>query len=83
MDKWENTFEIDGMKFTVKCYCEKLDACFRYMFIAYNKNNEPVANTAIILYREPTIEDFEKEVVPPPLKKLQAFVKRRMLDSLQ
>lgn len=81
MDKWENTLEIDGMKFTVKCYYGKLDTGYSYDFIAYNTVDEPVANTIVLLDREPTIEDFEKEIAPPSLKKLQLFITRKYVSS--
>lgn len=81
MDKWEKEIEIDDMKFTVKCYYEKTDLGYTYRFIAYNTVDEPVANTMVLLDIEPTIEDFEKEVAPPSLKKLQLFITRKYVSS--
>lgn len=81
MEKWENTFEIDGMKFTVKCYYEAIDTGFRYSFVAFNENDEPVANTYVRLDKEPTVEVFENEVAAPSVKKLQAFVVRKYVST--
>lgn len=80
-NKWENTFEIDGMKFTVKCTYDKLETGFRYTFIAYDTNNVPVATAAVKLDREPTVEEFEKEIAEPSIKKLQVFVVNKYLSS--
>lgn len=73
LDKWEETFEIDGMKFTVKC-C-KID-CITYRFDVYNKDNESVANSVVQLEEEPTNDIFVEEIVKPRVKKLKAFIVR-------
>lgn len=81
MDKWEKEIEIYDMKFTVKCYYEKTDLGYTYRFIAYNKDNEPIANTVIQLEIEPTIDEFEKEAAEPSLKKLQMYILRKYVSS--
>lgn len=83
MNNWEKQIEIDGMKFTVKYYndTDLQDTAYFYRFVAYNKKNEPVANTAYVLERKLTDEEFEKEVAEPCLKRLQVFITRKYVSA--
>lgn len=83
MNNWEKQIEIDGMKFTVKCYndTDLNDTAYFYRFAAYNKDDKPVANTAYVIERKLTDEEFEKEVAEPCLKRLQVFIVRNYVST--
>lgn len=67
LNKWEETFEIEGMKFTVKCN-DIGGTTFR--FEVYNESDEPVANTTVRVDKVPSIEEFIEEIAKPTVKKL-------------